>query len=234
MILIWVWHNHINDYCPPFVNKIAVMAEFNPILKYIEQFSSDPSKALHDIERETYLKTLAPQMISGKIQGRFLSMISHMVRPRRVLEIGAFTGYGAICLAEGLVSDGMVFTIEGNRELEKTIRRNIDQTNLADQITLLIGQGEKLISEIDEQFDLVFIDAAKKDYALFYDLVFDKVVSGGFILADNVLWAGKVMQENVDRETQLIHSFNEKVYRDDRVENLIIPLIDGMMICRKK
>ncbi len=210
------------------------MAEFDPVLKYIQQFSSDPSDILRDIERETFLTTLAPQMISGKIQGRFLSMISKMIRPRRVLEIGSFTGYGAICLAEGLVSDGMVFTIEANIELEKTIHQNIADANLIDRITLLIGQAEKLIPEMDERFDLVFIDAAKKDYAQFYDLVFDKVVSGGFILADNVLWAGKVLQANADRETQLIHRFNDKVNRDKRVENLIIPLIDGMMICRKK
>ena len=210
------------------------MVEFDPLLKYIHQLSSDPSNALENIERETYLKTLAPQMISGKIQGRFLSMISQMVKPHRVLEIGAFTGYGAICLAEGLAPDGAVFTIEANKELEKTIRHNITKANLVKQITLLIGQAEKLISEIDEQFDLVFIDAAKKDYGIFYDLVFDKVVSGGFILADNVLWARKVLKANADRETQLIHNFNEKVNRDDRVENLIIPLIDGMMICRKK
>jgi len=210
------------------------MAEFNHILKYIHEFSSDPTSSLREIERQTYLKTFAPQMISGKIQGRFLSMLSHMIQPRRVLEIGTFTGYGSICLAEGLAEGGVVYTIEANRELENTIQQNIEMARFADRIKSLIGQGEELIPKLDEQFDLVFIDAGKKDYGLFYDLVFDKVVSGGFILADNVLWAGKVLQPNSDRETRSIHDFNNKINKDVRVENVIIPLIDGMMICRKK
>ena len=143
------------------------MTEYDPVLKYIQQYSSGPSEVLRNIERETFLKTLAPQMISGKTQGRFLSMISRILKPKRILEIGTFTGYGSICLAEGLDPAGQVITIEANRELERTIISNIQKADLTKRIRLIVGQAEDVIPTLPEGFDLVFIDAGKKDYGLF-------------------------------------------------------------------
>jgi len=204
------------------------------VFKYIEQITSDPSPNMMAIERETHLKTMAPQMISGKIQGRFLSMISHMIKPIQVLEIGTFTGYGAISLAEGLATGGKVHTVEANLELEKIIRANISQLGYDHKIIVHMDLAERVIPQLEIQWDLVFIDAGKKDYGLFYDMVFNQVKKGGFILADNVLWDGKVVRDSPDTDTQTILTFNKRVSSDTRVENLILPLVDGMMLCRKK
>ncbi len=203
------------------------------LASYCIDFSTASSEVLKDLERETHLKTLAPQMISGPLQGRWLAMISHMIRPRRILEIGTFTGYTAINLALGLQDGGILHTIEANRELEYLIRKYISAAQLDEKVVLHIGKAENVLPELPGPFDLVFIDAGKNDNALHYDLVFEKVKPGGFILVDNVLWSGKVVHKRQDKDTAVIHQFNEKVNRDPRVENLILPIRDGLMMVRK-
>jgi len=210
------------------------MNTLKALTKYCEQHSTPPSKILYELKRETHLKTLAPQMLSGPLQGRLLSLISKLVRPKRILEIGTFTGYAALCLAEGLSEDGLLHTIEANRELEYLIRKYIKKAGLEQKIVLHLGGAEQVIPTLEEQFDLVFIDAGKQDYGLHYDLVIEKVNSGGLILADNVLWSGKVVHKKHDKDTRLIDAFNKKILADQRVENLTLPIRDGLLLARKK
>lgn len=204
------------------------------IYHYCAAHSTPPSEVLHELDRETHLKTLAPQMMTGPLQGQLLRFISMWVKPQCALEIGTFTGYGAICIAEGLPSGGVLHTIEPNRELEHLIRKYVDKAGLNDRIQLYQGRAEDIIPQLDLRFDLVMIDGGKQDYTLHYDLVIDKVNAGGIILIDNVLWDGKVTQEKKDKDTLLIHQFNEKIQADPRVENLLLPLRDGVMIVQKK
>ena len=173
-------------------------------------------------------------MMSGHLQGRFLSLLSKMQRPRRVLELGVFTGYATLCLAEGLAEDGVIHAIEGNPELEYLIQKYVKKAGLEDKVKLHIGDAKVIAGELDESFDLVFIDAGKRDYAFYYDLIIEKVSSGGILLADNVLWSGKVISGATDADTQLLDAFNKKVNADPRVENIILPLRDGLTIIRKK
>lgn len=203
------------------------------IHKYCSNHSSPQSDILYELERETHLKTLAPQMMSGHLQGRFLSFLSKMQRPHRVLELGVFTGYATLCLAEGLADDGVIHAIEGNPELEPIIQKYIEKAGLEDKIKLHIGDAKIIAGELEETFDLVFIDAGKRDYALYFDLIIEKVNSGGILLADNVLWSGKVITNATDADTQLLDAFNKKVNADPRVENIIMPLRDGLTIIRK-
>ncbi len=208
----------------------------NKINAYCEAHTTPPSTVLNELERETHLKTLAPQMLSGHLQGQFLAMLSRIQQPRLVLEIGTFTGYAAICLAQGLKKGGTVHTIEANPELEYLIRKYIGRAGLDDSIRLHIGDALEVIPGLDGPFDMVFIDANKQEYARYYDLVIDKVAPGGLILADNVLWSGKVLtsaEREKDQDAALIHRFNEKVLRDERVENAMLPLRDGLLIVRK-
>ena len=208
--------------------------ETNSIGEYCEALSSPPAPLLYELERETYLKTLAPQMMSGHLQGRLLSLLSTLSRPRSILEIGTFTGYATLCLAEGLAEEGCLHTIEANEELEPFIRRYLQKAGLEQKVQLYIGDARDIIPQIDTDFDLVFIDGGKLDYNEHYDLIIDRVRPGGLILADNVLWSGKVVQEPDDPDAQALHAFNEKVQQDPRVENFILPLRDGLMIARKK
>ncbi len=201
---------------------------------YCEAHTTPQSNILYELERETNLKTLSPQMLSGHLQGQFLSFITHMIRPQVILEIGTFTGYSAICMAQGLTDGGILHTLEANLELEPIIKKYITKANLEDKIVLHLGKAEAIIPTLDLQFDLVFIDAGKQQYAQFYDLVFDKVRTGGMILADNVLWSGKVVTDEMDEDTQAIRVFNEKVNNDTRVENMILPIRDGILMARKK
>ncbi|GIV33449.1 MAG: O-methyltransferase [Chitinophagales bacterium] len=203
------------------------------ILQYCESCTKPASALLRELERETHLKTLYPQMLSGPIQGKFLSLLSSMLRPNAILELGTFTGYSAICLAEGLSIGGVLHTIESNEELEPLIRKYITQAGLTDKVILHIGTAEEVVPSLDLVFDLVFIDADKPAYPAYYDLVFDKVRTGGFILADNALWSGKVLDANQDRETSGIHAFNLKVKNDPRVDNVLLPVRDGLMLIRK-
>jgi len=201
--------------------------------KYIEDHCSDEDSVSAGLNRFTHLHVLMPQMLSGKVQGQVLSMFSHMIRPKRILEIGTFTGYAAIALAKGLSEDGLLFTIEVNPEQESTIRKHIKEAELEEKIKLLIGKAAEIIPTLQEQFDLVFIDADKLNYALYYDLIFDKVRSGGFIIADNVLWSGKVLEEKKDKDTLAMDAFNKKIQEDSRVDNVIASIRDGLLLIRK-
>lgn len=175
-----------------------------------------------------------PQMLSGHVQGNFLSLLSTLVQPKRILEIGTFTGYATICLAKGLSNDGLLYTIDINQELEHICNKYFEKAGLRKKIISLYGNAMQLIPDLNEIFDLVFIDADKANYSNYYDLVSDKVEPGGLIIADNVLWSGKVLDEKKDKDTVAIDNFNQKVQDDNRVENVLISVRDGLMIVRKK
>jgi caffeoyl-CoA O-methyltransferase len=200
---------------------------------YIETHTSDESAVLQALDRITHRDVLMPQMLSGKVQGRFLSIISRLIRPHRILEIGTFTGYSAICLAEGLPEDGHLFTIDVNEELESTVTSHITQAGLEAKITLLIGNAADVIPGLEDTFDLVFIDADKINYGLYFDLVIDKVRPGGLIMADNVLWSGKIIGESKDKDTQALRAFNQKIQEDSRVDNVIVSIRDGITLMYK-
>lgn len=202
----------------------------NYLLKYC-----DPEvELLKNIDRETNLKVSMPRMLSGHYQGRVLSMLSNMIRPARILEVGTFTGYATLCLAEGLTENGIIHTIDVNAELEDMVRANFSKSSFKDKIMYHLGDATKIIPEIDEIFDIVFIDADKKNNGTYYDLVIDKLRSGGIIIVDNVLWSGKVLEEIIDQNTTIITKFNKMVMKDQRVEKLILPVRDGLFIIRKK
>jgi caffeoyl-CoA O-methyltransferase len=204
------------------------------IEKYIEAHTTGESDVLQQLNRKTQTDVLMPQMLSGKVQGQFLKFISQMLQPERVLEIGTFTGYAAICLAEGLTENGKLFTIDINEELEAIVKTHVEKAGLQNKIIQIIGNAAQEIQQLDETFDLVFIDADKQNYGLYFDLVIDKVRTGGIILADNVLWSGKIINEQKDKDTQKLAEFNDKVQQDNRVENVIVSIRDGIMMIRKK
>lgn len=215
-----------------------MMAILNDALQtYIENHTEAESPLLKKISRETYTKVLMPRMLSGHFQGRVLSMLSHMIKPKRILEIGTFTGYSAICLAEGMDTEGEMVTVDKNDELESRVRQYFKEANLEDAITYLLGDAMQLIPTLNGGFDLVFIDADKINYIHYYDMVFDKVNKGGYFIIDNVLWSGKVVPEGrskkIDKDTQAILDFNERVHKDMRVQNVLFPIRDGLMILRK-
>ncbi len=203
--------------------------------KYVCDHSENEPQTLQELNRKTHLSVLQPRMLSGHFQGRVLSMLSHTIRPRRVLEIGTYTGYSALCFAEGLIEDGKVITIDVNEELEDLVREYISKSGMENKIEYHIADATQLIPELDDEFDIVFIDADKKNYCNYYDLVFDKVKKGGYIIADNVLWSGKVLEEydSLDRETKIIMDYNRKVHEDARVQEVLLPIRDGLMVARK-
>ena len=202
---------------------------------YLENSCEPENELLKHINRETHLKVSMPRMLSGHYQGKLLSMISKLINPERILEIGTFTGYATLCLAEGLRENGRIYTIDINLELEDMVRSNFKRSNLDSKIMYQIGDAKQIIPTLNETFDLVFIDADKKNNATYYDMVIDKVRSGGLILVDNVLWSGKVLDEGVsDQKTSNISQFNERVSSDQRVEKLILPVRDGLFLIRKK
>lgn len=205
------------------------------IENYAQQFSTPESEVLAALNRETHLNIMIPQMLSGHIQGNFLKMMSFMLQAKRILEVGTFTGYSAICLAEGMAKDGLLHTVDINEELEEIVSKYVQKAGLKDKVQQHIGAALDIIPTIDETFDLVFLDADKINYANYYDLVFDKVRPGGFIIADNVLWSGKVVEEIKpnDKDTKALHAYNQKVQDDPRVENYLIPIRDGLMVARK-
>lgn len=207
------------------------------IEEYIEQMSSGENEALAYITRHTNIHILNPHMLSGQVQGRVLSMLSKMIAPQRILELGTYTGYSALCLAEGLTPDGRLTTIEHNDELEATIRHNLSLSHLGEKIELIIGDAKQYLTSQAGQpiYDLVFIDADKREYCDYLDLVLPLVREGGWILADNVLWDGHIIDPayDKDKQTQALRRFNEKVKDDPRLEQVILPLRDGLSIIHK-
>ncbi|MCZ2100374.1 MAG: O-methyltransferase [Chitinophagales bacterium] len=201
---------------------------------YCEKLSLNPDPILRDIDRATHLETLAPRMLSGSLQGAFLTLISKMVNPKVILEIGTFTGYSAICLAHGLAQNGHLITIEYNPEHAFIAERFFNQSSMNDRIRLIQGDAKAIIPTLDSTFDLVFIDADKEGYSVYFDLVIDKCRPGAVILVDNVLWDGKVIDPNPDKKTKIIQDFNKKIAADTRVESMILPLRDGIQLIRKK
>jgi predicted O-methyltransferase YrrM len=218
--------------------------------EYIEQHSSPESEVLQQITRSTHLEVINPRMLSGHVQGRVLSMLSQMIQPKRILELGTFTGYSALCLAEGLSEDGKLITIEHNDEMEDSIRRNLALSPLGEKIELKIGEAKEILkqlgneianqleedSEKQEKFDLVFIDADKKEYCDYLDLVLPLMQEGGWILADNTLWDGHIVDPAYDKDKQTIglRDFNDKVMANEHLEKVILPLRDGLTIIRVK
>ena len=202
---------------------------------YCESHTTVESELLHRLYRQTHLQTINPRMASGQLQGQFLSLISKMIHPLRILEIGTFTGYSAICLAEGLTNDGELHTIEINEEYEDRIREYFAQSPDQSKIKLHIGDAKTIVPSLQAPWDLVFIDAEKTDYQEYYDIVLPLVRKGGFILIDNTLWNSKVIHEvqHNDKDTQAILAFNEMVQQDNRVRNLLLPFRDGIMIIEK-
>ena len=203
---------------------------------YIVNHTSKESKLLQQVNRETWTNVLMPRMLSGHLQGRVLSMLSHMIKPKRVLEIGTYTGYSAICLAEGMSDEGFIHTIDVNEELEDLVKSYLKEAKLENKSQYHIGNAMEIIPNINEKWDLVFIDADKDNYSNYFDLVIEKMNKGGFIIADNVLWSGKVIEkfrDKLDKDTEALMEFNEKVHRDTRVENVLFPIRDGLMVLRK-
>lgn len=210
--------------------------EDSRIEKYILDHSSSQDPILHELFRQTNLTLFHPRRSTDHLSGLFLEMISKMVRPSRILEIGTFSGYGTISLSRGLQDDGLIHSIEINDELEDFILEGFEKAGIKDKVILHIGDALEIIPTIEDSFDLVFIDAEKNQYSEYFDQIIDKVKPGGFILADNVLWSGKVVEDNIpgnDHFTKGILDFNKKVQIDSRVENLLLPVYDGIMVIRK-
>lgn len=204
------------------------------IEEYLERHTTPMDEVLLSLYRETHLHAMNPRMVAGPVQGRFLQFLCQLMRPSKVLEIGTFTGFSTICMARGMADGGLLTTIEANEEYEAVIRKYLDKAGIADRVRLIIGDAKSVIPALEDGFDLVFIDADKLNYPVYYDLVIDKLNPGGIILVDNVLWEGKVLNVNAkERDTQAIQAFNEKVQNDPRVENVLLPLRDGLMMIRK-
>ena len=205
----------------------------NELTKYAEDFTSGESEVLQALRRECYEHYADSSMLSGFFQGRVLSMFSKMIRPKIVLEIGTYLGYSALCFAEGLADSGKVITLDVNEETNKVARSFVERSGYADRIEFHLGNAVDIIPGLPETFDLVFIDADKPNYSNYYNLVFDKGRPGGFIIADTVLWSGKVLLEEKDESTQALHDFNKMVLADERVSNVLLPIRDGLMVVSK-
>ncbi len=203
---------------------------------YILAHIDEEGEFLKNLDRETHLYHLRPRMCSGHLQGRLLKMFVRMIRPQRILELGTFTGYSAVSLAEGLAEGGELHTIEIDDELEDFIREHFAKSPVAEKLHLHVGDARELIPQLNMKFDLVFMDANKREYTEYYNLVFDYVTPGGFIIADNTLWDGKVVDygKKLDAQTEGILNFNDFVKNDDRVEKVILPIRDGLTLIRKK
>lgn len=203
------------------------------IINYAEGFTSDESDVLKELREHCYAHYEDKAMLSGFVQGRILSMFAKMIRPKVVLEIGTYLGYSALCFAEGLADGGKVITLDIQEDTNKVARSFVEKSEFANRIEFHLGFATQIIPTLPETFDLVFIDADKPNYANYYDLVFDKVRPGGFIIADNVLWSGKVLDDDQDENTKALHEFNQKIQADDRVSNVLLPIRDGLMATQK-
>jgi predicted O-methyltransferase YrrM len=223
--------------CKFFCNFAVKILYFMDILEYIEQHSTPESEALRQIVHTTHIEMINPRMMSGHIQGRVLSMFSQMIRPQRILELGTFTAYSTLCLAEGLADDGTLVTLEHNDELEDMILRNLALSPLGEKVQLVIGDAMEWLAaqSADLLYDLVFIDADKREYSAYLDAVLPLVRPGGWILADNTLWDGHIIEEayDKDKQTLALRAFNDKVAQDERLDKVILPLRDGLTIIRK-
>ena len=200
---------------------------------YVQQHSEQEPQLLQELARETHLKVLQPRMLSGAYQGRLLSLISKLINPKHVLEIGTYTGYSALCIAEGLHANGRIDTIDINEELIDMQRRYFDASGYGKQIFQHLGNAAEIIPALNGTFDLVFIDADKEQYPLYFDLIIERIQAGGLIIADNVLWSGKVVNHATDEATQALQLFNRKMVEDNRVENVLLPVRDGLTLIRK-
>jgi predicted O-methyltransferase YrrM len=203
------------------------------MIEYAEAFTSGESAVLKELRDHCYAHYEDSAMLSGFVQGRVLAMFAQMVHPQVVLEIGTYLGYSALCFAEGLEDGGKVITLDVNEETNKVARSFVEKSEYADRIEFHIGSALEIIPELPEMFDLVFIDADKPNYSNYYNLVIDSVPSGGFIIADNVLWSGRVLEDEKDENTAALHAFNQMVLADDRVSNVLFPIRDGLMVVRK-
>ena len=204
------------------------------IEEYCVKHSDEESPLLHSLNRKTHLNNLSPRMLSGHLQGRILSMFSLLIKPKVILEIGTFTGYSALCLSEGLEKDGVLYTVDVNEEIEEIAKEYFSKSDKANQIKLHIGDALEFIKNFNYPIDLVFIDADKKNYIHYFNLVADKIKSGGLLIADNVLWSGKVINEDVqDSDTLTIREFNKTVASDSRFRKLILPVRDGLTVAYK-
>jgi len=203
--------------------------------QYVTEHSSAVSPLLSQIDRETHLEVLQPRMLSGHFQGRVLSMLAQLLKPTAILEIGTYTGYSALCLAEGLTPDGKLITIDVNEELAPRVRGYFEASTYAQQIDYRIGNAAQLIPTLQYTFDLIFIDADKQQYPLYYEQALEKLKPGGFILIDNVLWSGKVLDtQHQDKDSVLLRELNLKISQDVRVEKVLLPIRDGLYLIRKK
>ena len=214
--------------------ELILKRDFDLLDRYCEKHTNLPLSILADLERETGLKTLAPQMLSGSVQAAFLHFLVRISGAKKVLEVGSFTGYATLAIASALEDNGRVYTIEVNDEITYLLEKYAQEAGLVHKIVLKTGNALEIIPSLEIQFDLIFIDAGKKDYPKYYELLMPKLNSGGIILADNVLWSGKVVQDSVvDPNTEIIKAFNEMVFKDPRLRSMILPIRDGLMIGQK-
>lgn len=206
------------------------------IEEYVVSHSQNEPELLRQLNKETWQKVLNPRMLSGGYQGRILSMISKLIQPKTILEIGTYTGYSALCLAEGMQKNGLLFTIDKNEELEDFAKKYFEKSPFNAQIKQFIGNALDIIPTLNQKFDLVFIDADKSNYTTYFKMIIDKMNSGGVILSDNVLWSGKVVEKIVpnDKDTKALVAYNELLNNDDRIETILLPIRDGLSISRVK
>tara|TARA_B100001029_G_C14866075_1_gene341808 strand:+ start:62 stop:703 length:642 start_codon:yes stop_codon:yes gene_type:complete len=203
------------------------------IEKYSLNHTTKESKLLESLNRETWAKVMNPRMLSGHLQGKILSMFSNMIKPKNILEIGTYTGYSALCMAEGLQKDGIIHTIDINEEHIDFAKKYFNRSDYEKNIKSYLGNALEIIPKLNWNFQLVFIDADKENYSKYFDLIIDKIDINGYIIADNVLWSGKVIQKKQDTETKALDLYNKKVFSDTRIETILMPIRDGLMISRK-
>ena len=209
--------------------------EFLPeiISSYSLEKTEEEPKLLSELNRETWANVMIPRMLSGHLQGRVLSMISKMIHPTNIIEVGTYTGYSALCMAEGLKENGKIHTLDINEEYTSVAKKYFDKSDYKENIIQHIGNAMDIIPQLNEKFQLAFLDADKENYSNYFDLIINKMDIGGYIIADNVLWSGKVTEENKDEETMALHNYNKKVLSDKRVETVLLPVRDGLNISRK-
>lgn len=201
--------------------------------QYIDDHSMEESDLLKALDRETHQKVLQPRMLSGSYQGRLLALLAKMIGPKKILEVGTYTGYATLCMAEGLTTGGSIDTIDHNEELADMQRRYFDQSPYGSQIVQHLGEAKDILKTLTGPYDLVFLDADKENYPQYFDLIIDKLETGGILLSDNVLWSGKVLEKATDEATSALQEYNHKINTDVRVETVVLPIRDGLTITRK-